>query len=122
MALSESQTLVDRGGLWWGNGNRPWAWRASLQRLADEFHVAIIVSRYPPTASKGNGIQHRIFKLIRKNCAAESLVSYEKVLNHNLVDRFLPSGKYWTAKIVPPKRTLPEEPSFAAHRDYRHGR
>ena len=70
---------ADCGG---ANGNRLWAWKVGLQRLANEFHVAITVSHYPPGASKWNRIEHRMFNLISKNWAGEPLVSYETVLNH----------------------------------------
>jgi hypothetical protein len=70
---------ADCGG---GNGNRLWAWKVGLQRLADEFRVAITVSHYPPGASKWNRIEHRMFNLISKNWAGQPLVSYETILNH----------------------------------------
>jgi hypothetical protein len=70
---------ADCGG---ANGNRRWAWKVGLQRLADEFHVAITVSHYPPGASKWNRIEHRMFNLISKSWAGEPLVSYETVMNH----------------------------------------
>jgi hypothetical protein len=69
---------ADCGG---ANGNRSWAWKAGLQRLADEFRVAITVSHYPPGASKWNRIEHRMFNRISANWAGEPLVSYEVVLN-----------------------------------------
>jgi Rhodopirellula transposase DDE domain len=70
---------ADCGG---ANGNRRWAWKVGLQRLADEFDVAITVSHYPPGASKWNRIEHRMFNLISRNWAGEPLVSYETILNH----------------------------------------
>jgi len=70
---------ADCGG---ANGNRLWAWKVGLQRLADEFGVAITVSHYPPGASKWNRIEHRMFNLISKNWEGEPLTSYETVLNH----------------------------------------
>jgi hypothetical protein len=70
---------ADCGG---ANGNRLWAWKVGLQRLANEFRVAITVSHYPPGASKGNRIEHRMFSLISGNWEGEPLVSYETILNH----------------------------------------
>jgi hypothetical protein len=70
---------ADCGG---ANGNRLWAWKVGLQRLADEFRVAITVSHYPPGASKWNRIEHRMFNLISGSWAGEPLVSYETVLNY----------------------------------------
>jgi hypothetical protein len=70
---------ADCGG---ANGNRLWAWKVGLQRLADEFRVAITVSHYPPGASKWNRIEHRMFNLISASWAGEPLVSYETILNY----------------------------------------
>jgi len=69
---------ADCGG---ANGNRRWAWRVGLQRLADEFGVTITVSHYPPGASKWNRIEHRLFNRISQNWQGEPLVSYEAILN-----------------------------------------
>jgi hypothetical protein len=69
---------ADCGG---ANGNRLWAWKAGLQRLADELGVVITVSHYPPGASKWNRVEHRMFNLISQNWPGEPLVSYETVLN-----------------------------------------
>ena len=70
---------ADCGG---ANGNRLWAWKVGLQRLADEVGVVITVSHYPPGASKWNRIEHRMFNLISGNWQGEPLVSYETVLNY----------------------------------------
>jgi hypothetical protein len=69
----------DCGG---GNGPRQWAWKAGLQRLADEFGLTITVGHFPPGASKWNFIEHRMFSLISANWAGEPLISYEFVLKH----------------------------------------
>jgi hypothetical protein len=69
---------ADCGG---ANGNRLWTWKVGLQRLADEFGVAITVSHYPPGASKWNRIEHRMFNLISSNWQGEPLESYQTVLN-----------------------------------------
>jgi len=70
---------ADCGG---ANGNRLWAWKAGLQRLADEFGVAITVSHYPPGASKWNRIEHRMFNLISGNWQGKPLESFQTVLNY----------------------------------------
>jgi hypothetical protein len=69
---------ADCGG---ANGNRLWAWKVGLQRLADEFGLAITVSHYPPGASKWNRIEHRMFNLISGNWRGQPLESYETILN-----------------------------------------
>jgi hypothetical protein len=68
---------ADCGG---GNDSRRWAWKLALQGLADEFGLTILVTHYPPGASKWNPIEHRMFSLISIHWAAEPLVSYEVVL------------------------------------------
>jgi hypothetical protein len=69
---------ADCGG---ANGNRCWAWKVGLQRLADEFRMAITVAHLPPGASKWNRIEHRMFNLISANWAGQPLVSYESIVN-----------------------------------------
>jgi Rhodopirellula transposase DDE domain len=69
---------ADCGG---ANGNRSWAWKVGLQRLADEFGLAITVSHYPPGAPKWNWIEHRPFNRTSANWAGQPLLSYETVRN-----------------------------------------
>jgi hypothetical protein len=68
---------ADCGG---ANSNRSWRWKSGLQQLADEFQLTITVTHYPPSASKWNPIEHRMFSLISANWAGQPLVSYETVL------------------------------------------
>jgi hypothetical protein len=68
---------ADCGG---ANSHRSWRWKAGLQRLADEFQLTITVTHFPPSASKWNPIEHRMFSLISANWAGQPLVSYETVL------------------------------------------
>ena len=70
---------ADSGG---ANGNRCWAWKLGLQRMADEFGLMITVGHYPAGASKWNPIEHRMFNLISANWAGEPLTSYEVMLKH----------------------------------------
>lgn len=69
---------ADGGG---ANGHRSWAWKVSLQALADEFGLTITVGHYPPGASKWNRIEHRMFNLISANWAGQPLTSHEVMLN-----------------------------------------
>jgi hypothetical protein len=68
---------ADCGG---GNGYRNWGWRAGLQDLADEFGLVITVGHFPPSASKWNLIEHRLFSQISRNWAGQPLMSYETIL------------------------------------------
>jgi hypothetical protein len=70
---------VDGGG---ATDHRKWGWKVALQRLADEFGVAISVTHYPAGASKCNPIEHRLFAPPSGNWAGEPLVSYETILKY----------------------------------------
>lgn len=70
---------VDGGG---ANDHRKWEWKVELQKFADEFGVIILVTHFPPGASKWNPIEHRMFSLISENWAGEPLESYETMLKH----------------------------------------
>lgn len=68
---------ADAGG---ANACDSWLWKVELQKLADEFQLAITVTHYPTGTSKWNLIEHRMFSVISQNWAGEPLVSYETVL------------------------------------------
>ena len=70
---------MDGGG---ANDPRKWLWKIALQKLADETGLIIVVTHYPPGASKWNPIEHRMFSAISGNWAGEPLVSYETVLKY----------------------------------------
>jgi hypothetical protein len=75
----QDQLLVeaDCGG---PNRKGSWLWHAALQTLADEFGLTITVRHLPPSASKWNLIEHRLFSAISKNWAGQPLVNFETVL------------------------------------------
>lgn len=68
---------ADAGG---ANACDSWLWKVELQKLADEFQLAITVTHYPPGTSKWNLIEHRMFSVISQNWAGQPLVSFETVL------------------------------------------
>ena len=70
---------MDGGG---ANDPRKWLWKVALQNLADETGLILVVTHYPPGASKWNPIEHRMFSPISGNWAGEPLVSYETILKH----------------------------------------
>jgi hypothetical protein len=70
---------MDGGG---PNDPRKWLWKVALQGLADETGLIIVVTHFPPGASKGNPIEHRMFSAISGNGAGEPLVSYETVMKY----------------------------------------
>ena len=68
---------ADGGG---ANSCRSWLWKAKLQALADEFQLTITVTHFPPSTSKWNPIEHRMFSVISRNWEGQPLVSYETML------------------------------------------
>lgn len=70
---------ADAGG---SNDCRKWEWKVELQGLADETGLVLVVTHFPPGASKWNPIDHRMFSLISANWAGEPLTSYEVVLKY----------------------------------------
>jgi hypothetical protein len=70
---------MDGGG---ANDPRQWLWKVALQRLADDTGLILVVTHYPPGASKWNPIEHRMFSVISGNWEGEPLVSYETVLKY----------------------------------------
>jgi hypothetical protein len=69
---------ADGGG---SNGSRNRAWKYHLQRLADQFNLAVTVCHYPPGTSKWNKIEHRMFSFISLTWKGQPLLSYETVVN-----------------------------------------
>ena len=68
---------ADAGG---SNGYRSRAWKAGLQRLADDLRLAIHVSHFPPGTSKWNKIEHRLFCHITQNWRGRPLRTFETVV------------------------------------------
>ena len=68
---------ADAGG---SNGYRSRAWKAGLQRLADQLRIAIHVSHFPPGTSKWNKIEHRLFCHITQNWRGRPLRTFETVV------------------------------------------
>lgn len=79
---TEMLILADGGS---SNGARNRLWKKELQELANETHLTIHVSHYPPYTSKWNAIEHELFSFISINWRAKPLTSYEvmlELLNH----------------------------------------
>jgi hypothetical protein len=68
---------ADAGG---SNGYRAHAWKHGLQELADETHLRIHVSHFPPGTSKWNKIEHRLFCHITENWRGKSLRTFETIV------------------------------------------
>ena len=68
---------ADAGG---SNGYRARAWKAELQKLADDLALKIRVSHFPPGTSKWNKIEHRLFCHITQNWRGRPLRTFETVV------------------------------------------
>jgi len=68
---------ADAGG---SNGYRLRAWKAELQKLADELALRIHVSHFPPGTSKWNKIEHRLFCHITENWRGRPLRTFETLV------------------------------------------
>jgi hypothetical protein len=69
---------ADAGG---SNGYRSRVWKHELQHLADDLHLAIHVSHFPPGTSKWNKIEHRLFCHITENGRGRPLRTFETVVD-----------------------------------------
>ena len=69
---------ADGGG---SNRHRWRLWKVSLQKLADELGLKLVVCHFPPVTSKWNKIEHRLFSFITQNWRGGPLVSHQSVVN-----------------------------------------
>ena len=69
---------ADGGG---SNSHRSRLWKVSLQKLADELGLKLVVCHFPPGTSKWNKIEHRLFSFITQNWRGRPLVSRQTVVN-----------------------------------------
>ncbi len=69
---------ADGGG---SNSHRNRLWKKSLQELADELRLELVVRHFPPGTSKWNKIEHRLFSFITQNWRGKPLVSIETIVN-----------------------------------------
>ena len=76
-AATDLYITADAGG---SNGYRSRAWKAGLQRLADEHQLTIHVSHFPPGTSKWNKIEHRLFCHLTENWRGRALVTFETLV------------------------------------------
>lgn len=74
----ELYITADAGG---SNGYRSHAWKHELQKFADETHLRIRVSRFPPGTSKWNKIEHRLFCHITQNWRGKPLQTFETIVD-----------------------------------------
>jgi hypothetical protein len=75
---TELLITADGGG---SNGHRSRLWKASLQELADELEMKLLVCHFPPGTSKWNKIEHRLFSFITQNWRGRPLVSHQAIVS-----------------------------------------
>ena len=63
---------ADGGG---SNSHRSRLWKVSLQKLADELGLKLVVCHFPPGTSKWNKIEHRLFSFITQDWRGRPLVT-----------------------------------------------
>jgi hypothetical protein len=68
---------ADAGG---SNGYRVRAWKTELARFAAETSLAVTVCHFPPSTSKWNKIEHRLFSHISMNWRGRPLTSHEVIV------------------------------------------
>ena len=68
----------DSGG---SNSSRSRLWKLELQRLADRMGLIVEVCHFPPSTSKWNKIEHRLFCHITRNWRGIPLETHEIVVN-----------------------------------------
>ena len=69
---------ADGGG---SNSHRSRLWKVSLQNLADETGLKLVVCHFPPGTSKWNKIEHRLFCHITQNWRGKPLFSLQTIVN-----------------------------------------
>ncbi len=69
---------ADGGG---SNGYRTRLWKVSLQMLADELGLTLLVCHFPPGTSKWNKIEHRLFSFITQNWRGRPLVNLQAIVS-----------------------------------------
>jgi hypothetical protein len=81
LAYPDAEELLitaDGGG---SNSSRTRLWKLCLQKLADALALSISVCHFPPSTSKWNKIEHRMFCHITENWRGKPLVSRAVVVN-----------------------------------------
>jgi hypothetical protein len=63
------------------NTSRIRLWKKSLQQVADQLDLTLKVCHFPPSTSKWNKIEHRLFCSITKNLRGRPLTTYEVIVN-----------------------------------------
>lgn len=77
-AMSKLMITADCGG---SNGYRVRLWKLELQNFADKLNKPVMVCHLPPSTSKWNKIEHKLFSFITMNWRGKPLVDYETIVS-----------------------------------------
>mgnify|MGYP001442407957 CR=1 FL=1 len=69
---------ADGGG---SNSFRSRLWKMSLQGLADDLGLRLMVCHFPPGTSKWNKIEHRLFSFVTQNWRGRPLATRQAIVN-----------------------------------------
>lgn len=75
---NELLITADCGG---SNGNRVRLWKLELQKFVNEIGISVTVCHLPPSTSKWNKIEHRLFSFITMNWRGKPLTDYQTMIN-----------------------------------------
>lgn len=75
---SELLITADGGG---SNSHRSRLWKVSLQDLADDLELRLVICHFPPGTSKWNKIEHRLFRFMTQNWRGKPLISHQAIVN-----------------------------------------
>jgi hypothetical protein len=70
--------LSDGGG---SNSSRAYLFKEDLQKLANDLHIEIRIAHYPPSTSKFNPIEHKLFCHVARAFSRSVITSVEKAKN-----------------------------------------
>ena len=76
-SYQKAKRLLITTGSGGSNGARVRLWKWELQQLADETGLEISVCHFPPSTSKWNKIEHRLFSFISQNWRGKPLISHQ---------------------------------------------
>jgi transposase len=77
-AANELLITADGGG---SNSSRTRLWKVCLQKLADALGLSISVCHFPPSTSKWNKIEHRMFCHVTENWRGRPLLNRAVIVN-----------------------------------------
>ena len=69
---------ADGGG---SNGFRSRLWKTSLQKLADDIGLRLVICHFPPGTSKWNKVEHRLFSFVTQNWRGRPLATRQVIVN-----------------------------------------